>query len=130
MRTTQIINQLLKLEDEFKQLEDDNKMLTRILKTEDKEELSHIEKAFIELGKQQLMKECLSYDAKYDLKYGEKGINRTFEQWADNAIDNRYIPDNLSLDTVKTALKEPMEQYYKTLAQNAQLEYARSKKES
>jgi len=130
MRTTTIINQLLKLEDEFKQLEDDNKMITRILKTEGKEELSHVEKVFIEMGKQKLMQDCLSYDAKYALRYGENGINKTFEQWEDNAIDNRSIPDNLSLDSVRTALRETMEQYYKTLAQKAQLEYARSKKES
>lgn len=126
MKTTSIINNLLKLEDEFQKVEEENKHLKRILSKEGKQELSEVEKIIIDLGKEKLFEECSSYDCKYQkLEYTENGINKPFEKWIVNAINISSVPSNLSSNTVKEVLYEKLKKQYEKHFTNAKMEYAR-----
>lgn len=125
MKVATIVNQLLKIEDEFNRLEQENLLLRMALKNSGKPNENIILEKLVFLGKQKLFKDL--YKTYYsDLTYNEDGASITFEKWFEKVFNNYELPNDLSLNEVKEIVMELFENEYARILKLAQLEYARS----
>lgn len=125
MKTTQIINQLLKIEDDYIKLEQENTLLKMALNNSDKPKASIILEKLVSMGKEKLFRDVY-IDYRSSLSYDESGADKTFEEWLDSSFYAQKCPENLSLVELKEVVWEKFEEEYARLLKLAQLEYARS----
>lgn len=122
---TNIVTDLIEENVELKrQLE-----LTEYSLTPEAEKDNRVINALVELGKQKVFSDC--YRSYYDdLVYDENGINMTYEEWVKKVLSDPKAPNNLSLDDVMPIINDLAKKKYDEQVKYAQLEYARSKRDS
>lgn len=125
MKTTQMINQLLKFEDDYTKLEQENALLKMALNTQDKPKASIILEKLVDMGREKLFRDVYQ-DYRSSLSYDESGVDKTFEEWLEKSFYSHKCPENLSLVELKEVVLEKFEEEYTRLLKLAQLEYARS----
>ena len=126
MKTALLINQLLKIEDDYTKLEQENALLKIALDQKGNNKMSVILQSLIEIGKEKLF-DTVFTSYRSDLSYDEDGINNDFEAWFERTFNTSKVPENLSVIETKKIVMEKFEEVYVKMSKDAQLEYARSK---
>lgn len=126
MKTAPLINQLLKIEDDYTKLEQENAILKIALDQKGDNKMSVILQSLIEIGKGKLF-DTMFISYRSDLSYDEDGINNDFETWFERTFNTSKVPENLSVIETKKIVMEKFEEVYVKMSKDAQLEYARSK---
>lgn len=126
MKTAPLINQLLKIEDDYIKLEHENAILKLALDQKGDNKMSVILQSLIDIGKEKLF-DTVFISYRSDLSYDEDGINNDFETWFERTFNTSKVPENLSVIETKKIVMEKFEEVYVKMSKDAQLEYARSK---
>lgn len=120
-KSYEIIREILDMHQTVEELRFDNRMLKERLaaldgKTLPEQSMTYIEHELIKMGREQVLKDCISYwrgvNVKLDADSGEVVGVQTYESWLDESIRITSLPSWLSLDALKEYFDEDLHETY------------------